>query len=581
MMGSGDPPETDDWRTRRDGFRGLPPGGWPWLAQLRLQFDLAIELLDTDLEYVLDSCLDGHPSVALRKYLGAPSVPELADASARAMRSAQAQWLTIGVARIHVVPLYARTPPPSRPAGVLLVADVRPGVIVNEGWDVVDRRLDAVSRWLAPAVEASLASGAPADPRADPTAGLLEIADAITRIDSDQAIMAFLMDAMALWFDADVRVYREDASGAFALVNWLPAADITATPTRLEGHHLWARDEAFTLESAGDLDEEGWHLPTAETVLVPIVVDESVAWLLVVAGAGSAAVPTLNSLGRIAGALLTVRQMTEAERFERRLDTVLTFGDPAFSATLHNALEDIRAVIGASSAQLAVYYQAGGEPALAMTSPAETREFAPYIQAGAASVADGTIAVGASAGGGVTVVLRLACPDDARHGGLVRLARTAAATLGVWLSGALMRASESQPDIEAAGAAYVSADLTRSLSQRVDRLGRLAVGGALAVVESDEPEASQPSLDQLVNLVREHTRPTDVVGLLGHTRVGVLLPGATRTGVSVVTNRLRGAAGEQGVGAVRTGVAVFEPLSERAEALVQRAVMNGRLGSVS
>ena len=577
-MEHGDSPDGGDWGTRREVFHG-PPGGWPWLAQLRLQFDLAIEVLDTDLEYVLNPCFDGHPSVVLRERLAASTAPDLTSAATRAMRSAQAQRLTIGGARIHLVPLYVRTPPPSRPAGVLVIADARPGVIVNDAWDAVDRRLDGVARWLAPAVEASLASGAREEPRADPTAGIVDIVDAMTRMDDDREITAFLMDAIALWFDADVRVYREDASGAFALVNWLPAADPASTPTRLEGHQLWARDDVFTLESAGDLDDVGWNLPATETVLVPIVVDESVAWLLVVTGANPASVSTLGSLGRITGALLTVRQMTEAERFERRLITVLTFGDAPFSATLRNALDDILAAIGATTVQLAVYYQSDGEPALAMNSPAETREFAPYIQPGAASVADGAILVGAAAGGGVTVVLRLACPPDVLGPGSVRLARTAAATVGVWLSGALLRAAEPRAATDTKGAADVSADLTDSLGQRVDRLGRLSIGGALAVVESDEPESSQPSLDQLVELVREHTRPTDVVGLLGHTRVGVLLPGATRSGVSIVTTRLRGAASEHGVGAVRTGAAVFEPLSERAESLVQRAVMNARFGS--
>lgn len=55
--GYGDPPDAGDWSARREGFRGLPAGGWPWLAQMRLHFDLAIELLDTDLEYVLDPLL--------------------------------------------------------------------------------------------------------------------------------------------------------------------------------------------------------------------------------------------------------------------------------------------------------------------------------------------------------------------------------------------------------------------------------------------------------------------------------------------------------------------------------------------
>jgi len=75
-------------------------------------------------------------------------------------------------------------------------------------------------------------------------------------------------------------------------------------------------------------------------------------------------------------------------------------------------------------------------------------------------------------------------------------------------------------------------------------------------------------------------RPSDVIGAVGSAGAGVLLPDATRDVATAVVGRLLHAAREKGLVAVRVGVAMFAAASESPEAVLERALMNARRGSV-
>jgi len=87
---------------------------------------------------------------------------------------------------------------------------------------------------------------------------------ALSEIDDERQLIRLMMDAIALWFDADVRAYRQDFSGAFVLDAWLPGSDTSAGPLRIPGTQIWERHEIFAIESVEDLEVLKWDARLAD-----------------------------------------------------------------------------------------------------------------------------------------------------------------------------------------------------------------------------------------------------------------------------------------------------------------------------
>ncbi len=557
-------------------------GPWKWLEELRLRFDLAVELLDADLEYVLDPVPDTRRVVDLRAALQNRSDPTLRDTAAAAVRSAKARSFTMGGLRVRLFPLFVRAATPPINGGVLLIAAAQSArsdadVAASEQ---IDRLLDAAGQWLGAAIEAAMGSAldqADEARSAQRLAGVLDVLDALSRLDDEEHIIALVMDAIALWYDADVRVYRSDVSGAFVLHSRLPGAGTAGPATQLAGHGIWGRDEVFSLESLRDVEDLGWEGPTADTLLVPISVEELTEWLLMVSGtAGDPSVKlTLGVVRRLVGALLTDLHRNTVERVRRKLGSILAFGDAPFKAVAQIALEAIAFETGAASAQMTIFYGPDSGPAVSIQWGGAEDDYAPFVEAGTATVAEDAIAVGMPAGAGVTAVLGLRRRSGGFPPGSARLARSIASTIGVWLSGTLIKPA----DVRVPPESEYSSDFVDRLVDQLDRFGRLKVGGAVAVVLPGPLAPTGPQLDEIAQLLQEHVRPSDVIGLVEAAGAAVLLPDATQQTASAVVGRLSEAAHQQGMVAARVGLATFSAFSESPDSLVNRAVMNARRGT--
>jgi hypothetical protein len=469
------------------------------------------------------------------------------------------------------------------PMGVLVIGDAqsaRPRLPVDELFEPIDRRLDAAGQWLVAAIEANLsATLKPAHETRglERVAGSVDVIDALTQLHSDREIIALLMDAVAIWYDADVYVYRQDLSGAFTLYACLPGVDAERVAAQLPGHQIWGRGEVFSPESPGEADELGWPASMGHTLFVPIAVDQSTEWLLAISETGDDPVikETLGVLGRVAGTLLTDLQRQTVERLGRKLAAVLLFGDAPFHATARMVFETLAAETGASSVQFATFDEGQAGPVLSLQWGGAETDVAPFVDAETTSLAAGAIAVGIGAGSGVTAVLSLKRHTGAFAPVAQRLARAAASTIGIWLSGSLIASR----DLRVPDAGEYASDLVQRMRTQVDRFGHIRVGGAVAVVL---PRAQMPTgqgIDEAVALIEGQVRPSDIIGVVGASGAGVLLADATRDVASAVVGRLLRAAREKGLMAVRVGVAMFAASAESPESVLERALMNARRGS--
>ena len=175
-------------------------------------------------------------------------------------------------------------------AGVLVIADthaVHDDTVANVT-DEIDRRLDATGQWLTAAIEAAIgATTVNADEArsGQRLAAVMDVIETLRRLDSDRTIVSLTMEAIALWYDADVRVYRQDVSGAFMLHACLPGVSRDSAAPELVGNQIWGRDDVFGLDSLRELEEIGWEGQALDTLFVPLSIDESTEWLVTVSGA--------------------------------------------------------------------------------------------------------------------------------------------------------------------------------------------------------------------------------------------------------------------------------------------------------
>jgi hypothetical protein len=315
-----------------------------------------------------------------------------------------------------------------------------------------------------------------------------------------------------------------------------------------------------------------------QTMFLPIVVDHSTEWLLAVSGAVDDPVitDTLSVLGRIAGTLLTEVHRQSIERLTRKLTSILLFGDAPFHPTARMALEAVAQETGATSVQFAAFGPRPAEPVTAVQWGGADSDVPSFVDAGTTTLSPEAIAVGVGAGSTITAVLSMRRRSGVFAPGSPRLARSAASIIGVWLSGSLINAHE----VRLSETREHGSDLARRMRAEVDHLGHVRVGGAVAVVLPQREAPTGPAIDQAVELIEDHVRPSDVIGIVGMAGAGVLLADATRDVASAVVGRLLRAAKEKGLDAVRVGVAMFAAASESPESVLERALMNARRGPV-
>jgi len=395
----------------------------------------------------------------------------------------------------------------------------------------------------------------------------------LVETDGEGELAQALVQAAAVWFDVDARIYQRDLAGDYLLHTSLPGAQIDDAARRLNS--LWINGSG-EMRRLGTVPE--WaHGPAGhDVVLVPLTGAGPSDWILALVGAVTEDAESLFPiLGRVAGLQLEAVRARRAERTRERFESLVRQTEITPDLQVVHIVRELVALTSAGSAALTMNRRGrlrrlvciGGfapEP-VALTAAEGESLFAADQFVCALPLAPGITA---------TLEMRPATgeffsPDSAL------VTREAARVLQTWLVGAAPSFADQTIVLEVPQPA-VSAFLRR-IEEELERAKRFDLRLSLVLIDVPrQPPSAQDAMSQLQETVRRELRGSDVLGKMNGQRVVALLthtdaPGSHRV-VGRLRRRLADAAGKLGLVGVMVGHAVFSPDCRTAEALVSQAV---------
>jgi GGDEF domain-containing protein len=401
----------------------------------------------------------------------------------------------------------------------------------------------------------------------------------LVETDTEAQLAHAVIQAAAVWFDVDSRIYQRDLAGDFLLHTALPGAQIDEAGQRLSS--LWL-SSSTEVTRVGGITEWGPSAGTAEVVLVPLsssVEPADPSWVLALVGS----VPTtaesmLPVLGRVVGLQLEAMRARRREYARERFETLVRQPGVQSELMAVDIVRELLEITGAANAALTLT-QRGRQRRLVTIGnigvPAEGPSPASH---GAVDWLFGpdqfTCELPLEASVSATLELRprsgeTFSPDAAL------VTRVAARVLQVWLRGAETSLRE-----DAATVAPQSATITafvRRIEEELERARRFDLRLSLVLIDvPPQVQVEREAFAQLHDTLRRELRGSDVLGKMNAQRVAALLthtdvPGSYKA-VGRVRRRLAETALRLNLAGVTIGHAVFSPDCLTAEALVSQAL---------
>jgi GGDEF domain-containing protein len=409
---------------------------------------------------------------------------------------------------------------------------------------------------------------------------LRHLVDTDTEADLSEAVV----QAAAVWFDADARIYERDLAGDYVLHTALPGADVEEAGRRLNSLSLAGSNEVTRLRGV----PEGWQ-PAAgsEVVLVPLSSAGATEWVLaLIGGIPQDAEVVFPILGRVVGVQLEAMRARRRDRVRERVESLLVAGGRSVDTIAAQIVGELAETTGASSAALALNRQGRWRRLVNIGSIAP----APSTGAGAQSdwlFTSDQFVCEFQLNAGVRAVLELRpgsgktfSPDAAL------VTRVTAGLLHVWLRGAEPALSVPaqaapvarlpEPTVREMIPPAMSAFLGR-IEEEMERARRFDLRLSLVLIDVPwQMPAEGEAVAQLQEALRRELRGSDVLGKMNGQRVAALLthtdaPGSHKV-VGRVRRRLAEAARQLNLGGITIGHAAFSPDCRTAEALVSQAM---------
>ncbi len=391
----------------------------------------------------------------------------------------------------------------------------------------------------------------------------------LAELDTEVELAAAIVQAAAIWFDVDARIFQRQHDGHFLLHTSLPGAAVADGARRLSSQRI---DAASGPLRRGPVPE--WQTgEESEVALIPLSSSGSTEWVLALIGALPAEEDALfDVLGRVAGTQFEAIRGRRRESARARFQALVQEGAAVHELVAVRLVRELADSTGAGYAALMlnrpgrerrlVSFGAAGEPPL----PASEGNPACQFVEGEFTCTM-AVAVDASA----TLVLRPpvggAFADDADT-----VIRAAVEVLQNWLAGAYQALDHDhesrRPEV---------AEFAHRIDQELERARRFDLRLSLVIVRV--PEQAADALDAAAVLhaaLRQELRGSDVLGVMNGNGVVALLTHTDHEGSDRVVVRLRRrlneAAGRLGVAGVTVGRAAFSPECSTTDALLSQAI---------
>ena len=396
--------------------------------------------------------------------------------------------------------------------------------------------------------------------------GAFRFVEFITEIADESALSRALVQAAAVWYDVDARVYRRDLSDAFVLDTWLPGVRPDLA-NRLSQDFIGEAPDLRRFSSAAEFGEAAGG---QDVLLIPMSATGRVDWALALVGpVPEDADVLLRLIARIAGvqyAAFTERRAQAARRqFDCQLADTTKVPELVAIRVVHLLAQALQASSGwltltrlGMTRRIAAVGSTSGE-ALTIVPPEGLRS-PDRIVCTLALGGEGAAMLDLRAGPG-----RQFTADDAV------VADACGSALRTWLAGTLTSFDATSAILDGTTPG-VPPFLTR-IQEELARARRFDLRLSLILIDVHAPSDTVALLQEAL---RGELRGSDVTGAMGRTQVAALLTHTDALGLDNVVRRVRqrlaDTAGRLNVSGLKLGQAAFSPEVRTADALLELAL---------
>ena len=532
----------------------------PALTQLferaRTRFGVDIEILDSSLN-------SSYPEVETDLQRAIRDSPAIRQALLGCLTTGRVGQVVISGQRCDVVPLRRGASAQRGVALGVLRLTAGPSPTSSEFWvEFVRATVEADGETLAALSDERQ--------RSRRLLGTMRFLGQLVGTESEAALQHALIQAAAIWFDADARVYRRDLGRQFVLDTALPGAVIADEARQLlppAGAALGGVHRTSTSALWADGND-------AEAILVPLSANEPTSSVLVLINAKVDDPSSLPILGQVAGVQIELARASRRDRVRQRFLDLVHDRDAEVGAMPERMVRELAVMTGAGSAALTLeshdcarrLVSFGNIPEVETRSTRTRERDDPWKFEPAGFTCELPLR------GGVKAIVELRPGPDAVFSTDAALsAKVGIEILSIWLTAqapALLEASMTT------GKAAPPAAFRRRMEEELERAKRFDLRLGLVIVDLPPLLTPEERL-HLENALRKALRGSDVLGLAGAHRIAALLTHTDGSGSARVVERLRRGLAQSAarlrVDGVSVGHAEFSPACRTVDALVAAA----------
>ncbi len=395
----------------------------------------------------------------------------------------------------------------------------------------------------------------------------------LVETDTEAELAQATVQAAAVWFDVDARIFQRDLSGDFVLHTALPGAHVEESARRLSEQWLAGAHEPVRV---GPIAEWGQVAGGSEVVLVPLAASGNPEWILGLIGMFPRdAEPVFAILGRIVGVQLETIRSRQGDRTREHFHSLIEEGGAVAELVVVRLVRELSNLTGAAYASLVVNRDGRERRIVCIGTSGEM----PDSDAAAVDrFTPGQFVCRLPLAGDGFAVVDLRPPTGSsfqRHEEFVT--RVAIRVMQSWLVAAepLLRDVAPEPPRPAVS------EFVRRIEEELERAKRFDLRLSLVLIDIPRTVSGvDDPASYMRETVRQELRGSDVLGTMNGDRVAALLTHTDGTGSYKVVGRLRHRLGEAAarlnLRGVRVGHAAFSAECRTAEALVLQAARDAQ-----